>query len=88
LSSPSKKIMSGNYYFCSYYNRSRYTIELSYYIDLALEFQQQITITPQFMKALRQFQIGKLDYFYPFMKREGISGLQKFMSFDEVRFKF
>jgi len=38
------------------------------------------------MKALRQFQIGKVEFFFTFMKREGISGLQKFMSFDQVRF--
>jgi hypothetical protein len=53
-----------------------------------MEFQQNITITPQFLKAFREFQMGKMDAFFPLMKREGITGLQKFMSFDQVRFKF
>jgi len=47
-----------------------------------MEFQQNITITPQFLKAFREFQMGKMDAFFPLMKREGITGLQKFMSFD------
>jgi hypothetical protein len=83
--SQTKRITSGNVVeSCNLLFRSRFTIELSSYIDLALEYQSQIKMSPAFYRTLREFQTGQMPYFFPFMKREGVVGLQKFLTFDEV----